>query len=298
MDQHPLLVSVKGYLESVVAGTATMSPEVMDRAAAAFRHSLERQFNPRKDRAWRLRMSNIGMPFCRLWHEKNGTKGEPEAYNFPLKMAFGDAVEALAFAVMASAGVPIDSTGTHTTLRFPISDDESVVINGTADLLAYGGVWDVKSASNYAFSEKFSPPYGWSNLKENDAFGYLSQGFGYAEGLRKPFRGWVAVSKETGEFSVLEVPQADRKEARAGALARAQETIRLLETDAPFRKCFEDEPEKFRGKETGNRVLCTNCRFCPFKEACWPTLQYERSTHSKAANPPFVYYTHIAEPAE
>jgi hypothetical protein len=294
MEQHPLLLRVKGYLESVVAGTATMTPEVMDEAAAAFRASLERQFNPKKDRAWRIRMSNIGMPFCRLWHEKNGTKAEPESYNFPMKMAFGDAVEALTFAVLKEAGVPVEATGVHTSMRVDTSDDETVVVNGTADLLAYGGVWDVKSASAYAFQEKFSPPFGWSNLKDNDAFGYLAQGFGYAEGLRKPFRGWVAVSKETGEFSVLEVPQADRKEARAAALDKATETIRDLESGAPFRRCFEDEPEKFKGRETGNRVLGMSCKYCPFKWSCWETLEYERQTASKAASPPFMYYTYIA----
>lgn len=297
-EAHPLLLSVQGYLERANAGASSMSAEVLDEAAAAFRAGLDRQFNrPESDRSWRLRMSNLGSPFCRLWHEKNGTPREPNPYNHPFKMVLGDAVEAAAVAVMRAAGVPIEATGQRATISVELSEDESLMIHGTDDMEAYGGIWDIKSASAYAFSEKFSPGRGWENLKHQDDFGYITQGAGYSKGRKKPFRGWVAINKESGEWSVLDIPPADRKPVLSGALEAASETVRKLESGAPFERCYDDVPEKFRGKETGNRILGPVCKWCPFKWSCWPSLTYERQKASQAFSPPFQYYTHVEAPA-
>jgi hypothetical protein len=295
-DLHPLILQVRSYLEAANAGASVMAPEVLDEAAAAFRSALDRQFNrPETDKGFRLRMSNIGSPFCRLWHEKNGTPGESREYNHPFKMVFGDAIEAAAIAVMRSAGVPIEATSQRSSVRIDVSDHDAVVVHGTDDLEIYGGIMDLKSASAYAFKEKFSGPYAWPNLVEHDDFGYLAQGAAYSKGRNKPFLGWVAISKETGEWSVLEIPKVERKTVLNGAYERAVETVRKLDTDAPFARDFEDEPEKFRGKPTGNRVLGTTCRYCPFKWECWPGLKYERQQASQAASPPFVYYTYLQD---
>lgn len=295
-DMHPIMAAVRGYLDRINAGdedAPAMSEEVLDAAAAAFRAALDRQFNSRRGKGgFRYRLSNIGHPFCKLWHEKAGTPGEPRPYNHPIKMMVGDAIEAIAVAVMKTAGVPIEAEGERASLRLDVGPDEAVVVHGTTDVEIAGKVWDIKSASSWAFREKFTPPHGWDKLRREDDFGYLAQLFGYARGRCKAPGGWIAVNRETGEFSVLEAPKGEAlREARAEALGKARETLRKLEAGAEFERCFEDVPEKFRGRTTGDRVLGTACRWCEFKWTCWPGLSHERSRASLSWSAPFVHYT-------
>ncbi len=51
-------------------------------------------------------------------------------------------------------------------------------------------MWDVKSASDWAFNYKFTGMNGgYDKLKEDDPFGYVMQGFLYAEATGLPFGG-------------------------------------------------------------------------------------------------------------
>ena len=71
--------------------------------------------------------------------------------------------------------------------------------------------------------------------------------------------------------------------------------VKALEDNKPFERCFEDEPETFRKKETGNRVLGEVCSWCDFKFSCWEGLEYKPQPVSSAREPRWLYYTHTED---
>lgn len=264
-----------------------MPPHLLDEAARQFRKSLDRQFNARPKKDFTLRLSNIGKPVCQLWFEKNGYEAEPKDYSFSLKMAFGDATEIILMAVMQAAQV--DITGINEQGSIEVSGK---TIYGTSDVTISDQVWDIKSASAYSFKEKFDSPYGYSNLSKKDDFGYIAQGHGYEMAIGKPFKGWLAVSKETGEVAALEVPE-EFKDSAPDTVKMLERKITLLDSpEFPGRE-FEDVPEMFKRKVTGNRHLCSTCGYCPWKNHCWPNLQHKPIQSSTASDPAWRYYTHI-----
>lgn len=284
---NPILLQINGYLDQVNRGEATMPSHILDEAARQFRNSLERQFSPRKKMPFRLRLSNIGKPVCQLWYEKNEAEGEPKDYSFPLRMAFGDATEVIFMAIAKAAGV--DITGINEAGSITVN---GVKINGTSDVTISDEIWDVKSASSYAFKEKFNSPYGYKNLLANDDFGYIAQGHGYEMAMGKPFKGWLVVSKETGDIAALEVPE-EFKDSASDTVAMLERKITLLDSpEFPGRE-YEDVEETFKKSKTGNRILGKTCSYCQFRHTCWPDLKLAPITNSKAAQPELREYTYI-----
>ena len=80
-------------------------------------------------------------------------------------------------------------------------------LSGRLDVEIDNKVWDIKSASPYSFEHKFGEKGGFNEVVNNDSFGYASQGFLYSESLEKPFGGWIAINKSTGEWTVCEAPE-------------------------------------------------------------------------------------------
>lgn len=265
-----------------------MSPSIIDEATRQFKRSLERQFNPRKKREFSLRLSNIGRPACQLWYEKNGAEGEPRPYNHPVKMMFGDTIEIIAMAVLKAAGVDIEAINEAGEIVI-----EGQTVKGTSDVTIGGKIWDIKGVSKFSFENTYSSPYGYKELAEHDDFGYLAQAVGYSVALEKPFGGWIAVNKETGEFAVLEMPEHDIDAGRIGIVQGMEYTVRALESDQKPPRAFEDVPETYRKKPTGNRVLARACNYCDFKQVCWPGVQYLPAQASTSSDPAYKYYTHV-----
>lgn len=287
---NDILLTVQAYLLQAQNGQSSMSEEILDEAAAAFREALDKQFNGKDRReGFTLRLSALGRPTCQLQMEKAGTAAEQPGYNHTMKMLIGDMVEVAAIAVMKAAGVPITATQQRVTLQTPGAD-----VNGTLDLevaVAPGKevIYDVKSASRWAFDNKFAQ--GFAGVAKSDDFGYVDQGFGYAKARGKPFGGWIVICKETGEWCVTEVPDDPSLEGKS--IAKIEETVDTLVNRVPFKRCFTDEPETFRKRPTGNRILGTSCSFCQWKYACWPGVQAKPALASESRNPPIRYYTHI-----
>jgi hypothetical protein len=292
---HPVLLKVQVYLDQVNRGVAVMPPHVLDEAAKQFRRAMDRQFNRSGPRDFRLRMSNIGMPLCQLWHEKNGTPAEPGAAFFRMKMALGDAAEIIAIAIMQAAGVNIVGYNEKAEITVSLPDGEEAQVFGRTDIAIDEGmgpeIYDIKSASAFAFENKFDNPFGYDNLLKQDDFGYLCQAFGYEIGTGTRFAGWIAVNKETGDWTVLQVPDQGREEQKAKALTRIKDTVKVIESNGGFPgRQFEPVEETFRGKPTGNLILGKTCGWCPYKWHCWPTLTQEPQRNSVAKNPKMVYY--------
>jgi hypothetical protein len=77
-------------------------------------------------------------------------------------------------------------------------------------------------------------------------------------------------------------------------LDRIRESIKKAEAEELVR-CFEPEPETFRGKETGNIVLNKNCTFCSYRTTCWENLIELPAQMSKAKEPKMVQYVSLKE---
>ena len=71
--------------------------------------------------------------------------------------------------------------------------------------------------------------------------------------------------------------------------------MKKLESDVPFKRCFDSIEEKFRKVPTGKRVLGEECYWCDYKFSCWPNLEYKPQEASSAREPRWFYYTNEDE---
>jgi len=281
-------VQVREYLSKLSAGEAPpVDDALIDQACEDFRNALLKQFN-RDNKDFTVRMSNAGRPRCQLWWQKNHPeKAQSLSYDFIMKMLLGDSIEILALLLMRAAGITVDSY--HGKVTLPLENDG--VINGEYDVVIDGKIWDIKSASPFAFEHKFK---SFAALQEDDSFGYLAQGFGYAKAAGLPFGGWIVINKSTGEWKFVEA-DPDASDEYVGVI---QDTYDYIATDQGFERCYEDIEETYRGTSTGNRYIAKNCMYCDYKFSCWPTLEYRRVEASQAKNKPWRYYTVYASPDE
>jgi hypothetical protein len=281
--KHPAELALHQYMEDAVGGKTTMSEATIKQVATDVAEALTRQFAGGKSRGdFRLRMSNIGRPSCQLWYEKNKPEvALPLPTTFVMNMMIGDIVEAVFKGILKEAGVKYEDSDSVTL------DLDSTSINGTYDIAINGSVDDIKSASNWSYSNKFD---SFETLKESDGFGYVAQLAGYAKASGKNAGGWWVVNKANGEFKYVPATGLDIEEE----LNKVEETIQTLEVNE-FKRCFEPVPEKFRGKETGNLVLNKNCTFCSYRHDCWPDMKELPAVKSQAKEPKTVAYIKLAE---
>lgn len=277
---------VKEYLSAIQRGEAPMSSAIIKGFGAACVELLEKQFEPRDDKAFIYRASAIGKPLCQETLRKRGAPRAEEPYNTTMKFLIGHMIEALSVAIMQGAGINVERQ--QETVSVDVTDD--VTVSGSIDCVIDGKVYDIKSASPYAFTHKFQDPAGWGNMASDDPFGYLPQAYLYAEGTGLPFGGWIAINKATGEWAVQTPPPVDAM-YRKTALKRAADNAAALYNDVLFARCFEAEEETYYRKKTGNTVLNFNCQYCSYKHTCWgDDLNYAENPKSKAAIKPKKWY--------
>lgn len=253
--------------------------EWIDAAAEMFKASLKKQLLP-QPRTFQIRMSNVGRPSCQLQMEKMGEQRSRFPYNHVVKMLLGDATEAIMEVVVRAAGLNITGGKNQVSLELA-----GVEVKGENDIEIDGKVFDTKSSSPWAFTNKFSDFY---SLKTDDSFGYIPQLVGYSLSQGKKPGGWIVVNKSTGEVKILEVDLTDEEiSAVLSAMAR---TVEKVSSDTPFEKCFEPEEEKFRGKPTGSLRLGSTCGFCSYVHKCWPEAVYKPQTGSQAQSPKHYWY--------
>lgn len=278
MDLSLVAAQLKSTLEDASNGRPVkMDPEWIADFGREMEAAVTKQFTPRNPE-FKIRMSNIGRDLCALQHQKMGTKAEPMPYNHIIRMLIGDSVEAIMRLMLKAAGVDVTSEGDQVQLEVAGHS-----ISGESDLDIEGKVYDIKSCSPWAFKNKWSE--GYSTLKKGDSFGYVGQLYGYADAQSKEPGGWIVVDKSSGEIQVVEVQdsRADVKEIRQDR----EDKVKALTSDTPFQKGFEPEDEYFRRKPTGDKVLHSSCRFCPFKKSCWPNavLRPSKMSNPEAKSP-------------
>lgn len=268
------------YLENATSGKSAMSQENIEQVATDIKDALNRQFNTKREDKFRLRMSNIGRPSCQLWFEKNRPETAlPKPTTFVMNMMIGDIVEAVFKAVLREANVKFEDTD-NVTLEL----DEDTKISGSYDLVMNDSVDDIKSASDWSYKYKFD---SYESLHSGDSFGYVGQLAGYAKALGKKAGGWWVLNKANGLFKYVRAHIDMDKE-----LDKIKKNVKATESKELVR-CFEPEPETFRGKETGNIVLNKNCTFCSYRNACWENLIELPAQMSKAKEPKMVQYVSL-----
>jgi hypothetical protein len=276
--QHRGELAISQYLENASKGLTSMSDETINRVGEEIKESLKRQFaGGNKRDGFRLRMSNIGRPSCQLWFEKNRPETAlPRPTTFVMNMMIGDIVESVFKGLLTEANVEYKDSD---NVVLKIDDDNT--ISGSYDLVVDGAVDDIKSASDWSYKYKFD---SYESLASGDSFGYVGQLAGYAKASGYKAGGWWVVNKANGQFKYVPANIDMDKE-----LDKVKQSIKAVESKDLVR-CFEPEPETFRGKETGNMVLNKNCTFCSYRQSCWETLQELPAQMSQAKEPKMVQY--------
>lgn len=217
-----------------------------------------------------LRMSNLGTPCDRkLWYSVNKPElSEPLSGATSFKFLYGDILESLVLGLAKIAGHTVEGEQDELTIG---------EVKGHRDGVIDGRLSDVKSATTHSFA-KFRD----HKLRTDDPFGYLTQIGSYLEASQddplvkdKDKASFIAVDKQLGH---IVVDTYEKDEVDYTALVQRKAEL-VAGSDLPGRG-FEDVPE---GK-SGNRKLCTECSYCPFKGACWPGLR----TFTYSSGPTFL----------
>ena len=278
------LAKVLTWLHKNMEGEVSMTEDTISTVCNDVADALRKQFaSPENRREFSARPSNLGRPLCQLQMEKKGTKYVKPSYNFILRMMVGDIVEAVLKGVIKESGI-----GGYVSSQKLTTKLGEHTITGESDLAFDGKVDDIKSCSDYAFRNKF---VSWSSLKDKDSFGYVTQLQIYASATGKPAGGIWALNVATGELYRIE--STDTEDEVDSILAEAKDKVDVLASDAPFKRCFDDEPESFNRVITGNRKLGIECSWCKYRFSCWPNLQERESVFSKAKSKPIVAYTQL-----
>jgi len=279
---HVAELKLHQYMTDAVNGKSTISDEVIDQVANDVRDALQRQFSGKvKRKDFRLRMSNIGRPTCQLWYEKNKPETAlPKSNNFMMNMMLGDIVEAVFKGLLKAAKVDYQDSE---NVILKLKDDN---VSGSYDLVIDGAVDDVKSASDWSYKNKFE---SYDTLSSGDGFGYVGQLAGYAKASGKKVGGWWVVNKANGHFKYVPASGLNLDDE----IKKIEDTVATVNTNK-FERCFEPEIETFRGKETGNTVLNSNCKFCDYRYDCW-NLTDKPAVMSKAQTPKIVSYISLVD---
>ena len=277
--------SLISYLVNVLDGKAEMPSYLFDEFADLSRKALKKHFT-RKKEDFRLRMSNVGKPLCQLQMQAKGVEPEKPSHDFIVRMIIGDMLEALVIVLLKAAKIEVKSQ--HQKVSLGVGDRQ---IEGEYDIELDDGIYDIKSVSPFSFTTKFNADNGYDKIKQSDSFGYISQGHGYGMAANKPFKGWIAINKTTGEIVFTDSKHTD--EEKKEVYSKIYNTSVALLDEKPFERCFTDVEEVYYSKPTGNRTLGIECSYCPYKHDCWDNLEFRRQLPSKGKNPKWTWYTKI-----
>lgn len=280
--EHPVEFTIHNYFNKVLAGSGGISKATKNKIMNHVEQAIEKQFEDKGNRKFRLRASNIGRATCQLWFMKNKPeKAVARGTNFLLRMLIGDITEAVFKGVLTEAGV---NYGEPEKVQVDIAGE---TISGEYDLIVDNKVDDIKSASPWTYRNKWT---GGDNVEKNDSFGYIGQLAVYAKGKGVEAGGWWVINHSSGEFKYIKYT-SDTDEV----IKNLEHTVTTLRENK-FERCYEPIEETYRGKPSGRYVLNTECQFCDFRYACWDkALSKEPSKVSKAKEKPMVYYVEKGE---
>lgn len=204
-----------------------------------------------------LRMSNFGSKCDRqLWYRVNQFEAaEPLKPNTKFGFNYGEIIEQYVLFLAEEAEHKVE---------YRQGEVELYGVKGHIDAIIDGCLVDVKSANSRSF-DKFK----FHRLNSDDPFGYLTQLNMYLAAVQdrvevKGEAAFLAIDKELGHI-VLDRYRKQERDWKAEVDRRKA----LLNAVEPPRRPYSPEPY---GK-SGNYQLPLPCRYCPFKNTCWPELR-------------------------
>lgn len=281
-----ILQRIQLLCNNALEGKAELSDELIEEFGEYCKDALRKQFTP-NEKEFKIRASQIGKDIraqqCELLKCE---KDEPFPYNLILKFLYGDILEGIVMTLLKASGVKIQDE--QKAVSLPIG---GVDLEGTYDVKINDKIYDIKSASDFMYNNKFS--LGFNHVEEVDTFGYVTQLYIYAEAENCKVGGWIVINKTTGEIQVVETPLVDNK-FRKKHLKLAEQNIKtLLNTKSldDVDKTLPTEPEKFSNKLTGRKVLHSDYKYFDYKKTLWgDKIEYKPNPKSKAKSNPHKWY--------
>jgi hypothetical protein len=254
---------VKSLLIKAQKGEVTAPEELIEEYGEMCKDAFRKHFTPR-DREWYLRMSQLGKDLRWQQCDKLGLPQDNKPEDDPwlaMKFFTGDMFECAAVAIMKLAGIKIEEfqKDVKTTIG-------GQLIKGSYDVKIDGKIWDVKTASPWAFKNKFQK--GLKALEEKDQFGYVMQLHLYSEADDAEEGGWIVIEKSTGEWHCTKGTPEKREEY----LQQAEDTIKTL-LSTKSKEDIDDalplQEETYNRKSTGHYILHDDYKFFPYKKTLW-----------------------------
>ena len=98
------------------------------------------------------------------------------------------------------------------------------------------------------------------------------------------------INKANGSFKYIPTNGLDMMEE----MYKIKKTALAVKSDK-LERCFDAIDETFNGKKTGNKILGSECSWCSYRHACWPTIKELPALKSRAKEPKIGSYVHIKE---
>jgi hypothetical protein len=189
-----LAKSLRKFLrDNAGKGTVNIPDEVMQDYLEGCKTALETIFKGRST-SNTLRVSDLGKSSEFIKGVLKGERPQEDLdYNNYLIFWRGYVFEALGEALLELSGNR--PTEKQTKIRFTVDTPENeVVVSGTLDFVHDGKVYDLKTANDRSYNEKFKSSEA---LAADDRYNYLTQGAAYQKGSEKPFGGWLVINPNT-----------------------------------------------------------------------------------------------------
>jgi hypothetical protein len=248
-------------IESVIYGLGGWNGTIGSILGNNIAMSANKRFSKPQEPRGYLSLSSIGTPCKRkLWYKVNkpGT-GEPLSANLLLRFFYGDMIEELILSMVTASGHSMKGSQDRLTVHG---------IRGHRDCVIDGMTVDVKSCSPFAF-KKFKD----GSLRDNDAFGYISQLSSYVYAgkddplvTNKTHGAFLAVDKVSGEICLDVHDFTEDLKTKEQEMLAAKD---LVAGDLPTDR-IQPVPAS---KASPNTKLDKSCQFCEYKKICWPNLR-------------------------
>jgi hypothetical protein len=248
-------------IESVIYGLGGWNGTIGSMLGDNITTSANKRFSKPQEPRGYLSLSSIGTPCKRkLWYKVNKPGiGEPLSANLLLRFFYGDMIEELILAMVTASGHSMEGSQDRLNVHG---------IRGHRDCVIDGMTVDVKSCSPFAFKK-----FKGGSLRDNDAFGYISQLSSYVYAgkddplvTNKTHGAFLAVDKVSGEICLdIHDFTEDLKTKEQEMLAAKDMVAGDLPTDR-----IQPVPAS---KASPNTKLDKSCQFCEYKKICWPNLR-------------------------
>lgn len=204
-----LAKALRKYIrEHAGKGDVTIPPHIMEDYLNGCKEALENIFANRKS-SGRIRVSDLGKDREYLKEVLAGNR-PPQKLDYHNHLIFwrGYVFEALTEALLELALEEPPQKQQKLTIAVESPNGETTEIRGTLDVICAGMVYDVKTANDRSYTEKFKSS---TALAEQDGYNYLIQGQAYSEGCGYPFAGWLVINPNTCQMKDIMVEDEVRK---------------------------------------------------------------------------------------